>query len=328
MSWTPLHSQLDRLLRRRRLLPREDAVLIAVSGGQDSLCLLQLLADLQPRWGWRLGVAHCDHGWPGDEGMAAQVETSTQGLDLPFYLAKTENLPQTEAEARRWRYQALADIAQSQGFNRVVTGHTQSDRAETLLYHLLRGSGSDGLQSLGWRRSLTPEIELVRPLLEISRAQTAAFCQDRGLPVWDDPYNQDRRFARNRLRLDLFPYLRKHFNPQVDQTLAQTLTILEGEADYWRTVTTRLYLQMAEPGPPPRLQRRLLGEQPLALQRRLIRHFLQLHLPQTPNFEQIEAVVALIDAPNGSTSTALPGAQAIQVQNPYLVLMSLRSLPL
>jgi tRNA(Ile)-lysidine synthase len=105
-------------------------------------------------------------------------------------------------------------IAQENHYNCIVTGHTASDRAETLLYNLIRGTGADGLQALTWRRLLSSGIVLVRPLLEVTRVQTGQFCQDMHLAVWEDSTNLDLNYARNRIRQDLLPYLQTHFNPK------------------------------------------------------------------------------------------------------------------
>ena len=147
-NWTPLHARLHQTLRQRRLLEQHRQVLVAVSGGQDSLCLTKLLLDLQPKWGWKIAIAHCDHRWPLDVGIAQHVQQIAQHWAIPFYLQTAPEVTASEAAAREWRYQALIEIAQAHGYQDVVTGHTKSDRAETVLYNLIRGSGADGLQSL------------------------------------------------------------------------------------------------------------------------------------------------------------------------------------
>ena len=228
----PLHGRLQRTLRQRQLLQRNQRLLVAVSGGQDSLCLLKLLLDLQPKWDWHLGMAHCDHRWQWDVGNAEHVERIAQSWQVPFYLETAVEITQSEAAARQWRYQVLTEMAQEYGYECILTGHTQSDRAETVLYNLIRGSGADGLQALCWRRQLAAGIQLVRPLLEVTRAETFQFCHDLHLPIWEDRTNQDFKYARNRIRQELIPYLQTHFNPQVEQSLAQTSELLRAEVEY------------------------------------------------------------------------------------------------
>ena len=147
--WTPLHATLHRTLKSRHLLPQNQRLLIAVSGGQDSLCLIQLLLDLQPKWGWKLAIAHCNHRTRTDaEANALHVENLARAWSVPYYSATTNHSLPSEAAARKWRYEALSKIAQAHDYQYIVTGHTSSDRAETLLYNLIRGSGADGLQAL------------------------------------------------------------------------------------------------------------------------------------------------------------------------------------
>jgi len=334
-TWTPLHARLHRTLRSRHLLERNQRILVAVSGGQDSLCLIKLLLDLQPKWEWQLGIAHCDHRWRSDsEANANYVKQLAANWDIPFYCYTAKQPPKSEAAARQWRYQALSAIAQTNGYNCIVTGHTASDRAETLLYNLIRGSGADGLQALTWRRLLDSELVLVRPLLDVTRAETAQLCQDMQLTVWEDTTNQDLKYARNRIRQELLPYLQTHFNPQVESALAQTAELLQAEVEYLEQAAHQLRLRAqteasrAEgksnlsplaPHPSPlKLNRHLLQTVPLALQRRVMRQWLHQALPCTPSFEQIEKLTFLITAPNGSRTDPFPGGAIAQVDKDWI----------
>lgn len=321
MVWTSLHAKVHRTIRLRHLLKPNQRLLIAVSGGQDSLCLTQLMLDLQHKWGWHLGIAHCDHRWRDDsEENADYVKQLAQRWDVPFYL-KTASLPlNSEAAARDWRYQVMSAIANQYNYQFIITGHTATDRAETLLYNLIRGSGADGLQALTWQRPLGNEIMLVRPLLEVTRKQTGKFCQDFQLKVWQDSTNQDLKYARNRIRQELTPYLQEKFNPKVESNLAQTAELLQAEVEYLEQAAEELR-QRAEikdsenitvdakenPTILLRLNRQVLRKAPLALQRRALRQALQTIMPNNPNFEHIEKIVALIGAPNRSQTDPFPG---------------------
>ena len=231
--WTPLHAKIHRTIRSRHLFERNGRLLVAVSGGQDSLCLIKLLLDLQPKWGWHLAIAHCNHRWrPDSQANANHVENLAKTWGISFYLQTATQPLNSEAAARNWRYEALSAIALENHYNCVITGHTASDRAETLLYNLIRGTGADGLQALGWQRPLTDNILLVRPLLELTRTQTGQFCQEFQLPIWEDSTNQDLKYARNRIRQEVIPYLRENFNSQVESALAQTAELLQAEVEY------------------------------------------------------------------------------------------------
>ena len=316
-GWTRLHAHLHRTLKERQLLVQNQRVLVAVSGGQDSLCLVKLLLDLQPKWRWPLAIAHCNHRWRTDsDANAAYVGQLACHWQIPYYQQTAESITTSEATARFWRYKALTTIAQQHSYSCVVTGHTASDRAETLLYNLMRGSGADGLQALVWKRSLTPAIQLVRPLLGITRTATRQFCQDAQLQIWDDTTNDDLTYARNRIRQELLPYLH-HFNPQVEHALSQTAELLQADVEYLEAQTAAL-LQQAQH--PDRLgfNRPLLQQAPLALQRRAIRQFLLQALPCAPNFDHIEKLVSLITAPNRSQTDPFPGGAIAHVEADWI----------
>lgn len=330
--WSPLHAHLHQTLRSRHwvdnsapqitaqtLLPAQARILIGVSGGQDSQCLLRLLVDLQPKWQWQLHAIHCNHRWRGDAaGNADFVAQWTATLNLPCVVEVADTPPESEAAARQWRYQIFGQVAQTLGCTHVVTGHTASDRAETLLFNLVRGSGLEGLQALSWQRSLspeTPDISLVRPLLDVTREQTGNFCREYNLPIWEDLTNGDRAYRRNRLRLDVLPTLRQHFNPRVDSTLAQTAEIVVAEVLYLNAEADRIYDQCVVAH---QVQRRSLRAVPLALQRRVIRQWLMHQLPTVPQFDQVEKVLTLLAAPNRSQTDPLPGGGIAVVDDPWI----------
>ncbi|MEG4202391.1 tRNA lysidine(34) synthetase TilS [Microcoleus sp. Pol7_A1] len=372
-NWTHLHAQLHRTLLQRQILPSHQPLLVAVSGGQDSLCLIKLLLDLQSKWGWSLAIAHCDHRWRSDsEASANHVEQLAQNWGISYYLETTSDIPKTEAAARLWRYQALTEIAIAHNYPYIVTGHTASDRAETLLYNLIRGSGADGLSALTWTRplldfrlpildfrlgnsgenpnsqisadfrlenqdensqskiqNLKSKIYLVRPLLEITRSQTGQFCQEQKLPIWEDSTNQDLQYTRNRIRSELLPYLETHFNPKAQQALAQTAELLRADVEYLELAASDLLQRAMSPigdNPqvnfqlPVKLNRPILREAPLALQRRSMRQLLQQILPSAPSFESVEKLTSLILAPNRSQTDPFPGGAIGRVEHPSIIL--------
>ena len=379
-NWTHLHAQLHRTLLHRQILPSHQRLLVAVSGGQDSLCLIKLLLDLQPKWRWNLGIAHCDHRWRSDsEASANHVEQLAKNWGISYYLETASDIPKTEAAARQWRYQALTEIANAHNYPYIVTGHTASDRAETLLYNLIRGSGADGLSALTWTRplldfrlpiadfrlgnsgenpnsqisadfrlenqdensqskiqNLKSKIYLVRPLLEITRSHTGQFCQEQKLPIWEDSTNQDLQYTRNRIRSELLPYLETHFNPKAQQALAQTAELLRADVEYLELAASDLLQRAMSPiadNPqvnfqlPVKLNRRILREAPLALQRRSMRQLLQQILPSAPSFENVEKLTSLIVAPNRSQTDPFPGGAIGRVENPSIILARQGGIP-
>ncbi|MBE9060128.1 tRNA lysidine(34) synthetase TilS [cf. Phormidesmis sp. LEGE 11477] len=343
-SWSAAHAKLHVLLRQQTLLPRGSRILVAVSGGQDSLCLARLLTDLGAKWGWALGWVHCDHGWRADSAKnAAHVVELAKTWQVPIWVELANSLTKSEAAARQWRYEVFARIAKEQGYSYVVTGHTKSDRAETVLYNLLRGTGTDGLGTLRWTRPLSQaspldlpsnlsanqyakqsqSTTLVRPLLDFTRAETARFCQDQQISVWEDSSNQDLNFRRNRIRLELMPYLRSHFNPQIEQAVAQLAEITAADIDYLNAQTERIYRRTVHGSAGDQawsIRREALIAEPRSLQRRVIKQLLHNVLPSPPSFAQVEKLLALLSAANGSQTDPYPGGWIAIVKKPIISL--------
>ncbi len=311
-----LRARLNKLLQSNlNLLPRGSSILVAVSGGQDSLCLTKLLQVLQPKWQWQLAIAHCDHQWRTDSTDNADLVRQLADIwGLPFYLRTASTPPKAEAAARDWRYAMFEEMAIEAQCQIVATGHTKSDRAETLLYNLMRGSGADGLQSLYWQRSLGANLSLVRPLLDITRSQTLAYCHELDLPIWLDSTNESLDYQRNRIRQELIPYIRQHFNPQIEQALAQTAELLHADVIYLEQQASRNW----QPQTLPRINRLDLRAQPQALQRRIARQFLQHYLDRSVPFAHVEKFLHLVCAPNRSRCDRFSGGAWAEVDHPWI----------
>ena len=274
--WSPHHQRLHRHLRHRPdLLPPGAPLLLAVSGGQDSMALTALLADLRRLHGWSLELWHGDHGWRAESAeQARELAAWAEAMELPLRLERAEPGPATEARGRQWRYERLRQTALSLGCGHVVTGHTASDRAETVLLNLARGSHHRGLGSLRARRPLGPAAPasetgdadagpgplLVRPLLPFSREDTARICADLQLPVWPDASNDDRRFRRNRLRSEVVPVL-EALHPGACRRIAAQAERLEQEGDAREELLDLALQSLTATGERlgPSLQRRRLG---------------------------------------------------------------------
>ena len=245
-------SELQRRLEERvagfcaqhALLPPRGTVVVAVSGGADSLCLLGILVRLTAAEGpfssVRLVIAHLDHGLRGaeSEADAHYVERTAEQLDLPFRSARRDVavVAQTagrglEDAARRVRYAFLREVASDVGAERICIGHTRDDQVETLVMRWLRGSGLTGLTGM---RPLAGD--LARLLLCLTRDETHAYCAARGWAWREDASNQDTRFWRNRLRREVLPVLLRE-NPNLSATLTRTAEVLAGDEAFLREAT-------------------------------------------------------------------------------------------
>jgi tRNA(Ile)-lysidine synthase len=253
---------------------------IAVSGGADSVFLLHALRELARHLdslrNLRLSVIHIEHGIRGAASVADAkfVAHLASTVALPFHLRHADvpamdgNLEQAARQVRQAFY---ADLIASRALDRVATGHTRTDQAETVLYRILRGSGLTGLSGI---LPVTGQ-GLVRPLLEIDRAEVEAWLRERGIAWREDETNRDRTFARNRLRHELLPLLRDAFNPQLDQALANLATLARDEEDYWASDLAR-HLPPATSHQPLVLSTSQLTDAPPALARRLVRRAMEI----------------------------------------------------
>ncbi|MBE0596728.1 MAG: tRNA lysidine(34) synthetase TilS [Desulfuromonadales bacterium] len=223
-------------IAEHRLLHDGDRVLVALSGGADSVCLLHLLRTLVPRFGLTLEAAHLDHGMRpesvADAGFVAQLCAQ---LAIPLTLDRVQ-VPQearrqrrgVEETARDLRRDFLRRVAAAQGCRVIALGHHRGDQAETVLHRLLRGTGPTGLA--GMRPQNGP---FIRPLLAVTREQILAFLARHRLDWREDATNADPQFTRNRIRHQLLPLLQQ-FNPQLEPRLAELSRRLWLEEDYWR----------------------------------------------------------------------------------------------
>ena len=205
-------------------------VVLAVSGGPDSVALLRAVSALKQHAGGRgrLFVAHLNHGLRGPDAAADQIwlRLLCDRLGLSLHVGTTDVAALAsdqgdgwEAAARSARYDFLTRTAEQVGARWVATGHNQDDQVETVLHRLIRGTGLSGLAGMQWARPLSPTVTLVRPLLEITRVQVIEYLNALGQDHRVDASNADPRFTRNRLRHQLLPLIRSEFKADFDATL-------------------------------------------------------------------------------------------------------------
>jgi tRNA(Ile)-lysidine synthase len=215
-----------------------DVVLVACSGGPDSICLLHALHRLRRLFRIRLQVFHFDHRLrPDSEADGRYVGRQAHRLRVPFHLRAADDAPREgqspEAWARLARYSALQEVATETGATRAAVGHTLDDQAETVLLGLLRGGGLDAAAGMPAVASLPPlGFPASRPLLEVTREETEGFCRSLRLRPRRDPMNADRRFLRARLRHDVLPLLEERVDRGIRATLARTAEHVRADAEY------------------------------------------------------------------------------------------------
>ncbi len=234
---TAFEHKLLKHVRQLGLLSPGDRVVVAVSGGADSVALLQVLSAWRKHMDLTLAVVHVEHGLRGKESLedATFVEQLARQLVLPFFL-KRINLKShpgkrkgesVQAVAREKRYAQLQAVVREWGGTKVAVGHTQDDQAETVLLSMLRGAGLAGLSGMPSQR----EPCVIRPFLKVSRSEILSYLDEKGCEFRVDSTNDNPKYTRNRLRRELIPLL-KTFNPNVVSVLSRQAVILREEHQY------------------------------------------------------------------------------------------------
>jgi tRNA(Ile)-lysidine synthase len=279
------------------------------------VCLLHVLRELAPRWNLRLVVLHLDHKLRGEESRqdAAFVRRLAAKLDLPFGLQETdvgalcretgENLEQA---ARAVRLEFFQRERQAGTIDRVATGHTRSDQAETVLFRFLRGAGTAGLAGI---RPVT-DAGIVRPLIESDRAGIERYLRERGIAWRTDSTNASTAFARNRIRHELLPQLTLDWNPAMTETLAHTADWALAEEAYWEAEMARLApAHLVHEPPAVLIDIDPLVALPLAVARRLVRRAIEIAKGDLRGvgFGHLAGVLELTASAEGHGRLQIPG---------------------
>ncbi|MFZ0241961.1 MAG: tRNA lysidine(34) synthetase TilS [Desulfobacterales bacterium] len=253
------------------------AVLVGVSGGPDSVALLQILQYLTPEYGWRLAVAHLNHGLRREaDDDAGFVAALAAGLKLECHTLKKDvarfgshRRLSLEEAGRMVRYDFFEEVAARHGFDKIALGHQADDNAELMLMFILRGSGSLGLAGIPPVRAK----RIIRPLIRLSRRDILDTLNAAGLAYVTDRSNRDSRFMRNRIRHRLMPLLRDSYNPQVSAALNRLAEIQRQEHGWIEVVADALYRDARLPAPAGTLRLSIprLARHPVAAQRRILR---------------------------------------------------------
>ncbi len=324
-----------------RLLPPRAGVIVAVSGGADSVALLHLLMRLQGPLTFTLHVAHVDHGLRETSAEDARfVQALGARWGVPVSVERRPVGPICEREgwsledgARRVRYQVLLELARRHRASRIALAHTADDQAETVLMRLVRGTGLLGLGAIPIQRPLDDEIWVVRPLLAIWRREVLAYLEEAGLAYREDETNGDRRFVRNRIRRELLPLLERDYNPNIKGALTQLAEQSRWDYAYLQEAAGRQWKRMVKVHPhpsrgvgakPPRqvaISIPMFLRQPKALQRQLVRQAILHVRGELGRFEfrhWVEAERLFVERPAG-TVLDLPSGVRLRRDTAHVV---------
>ncbi len=271
-------------------------VLVAVSGGADSMVLLELMAGLARARDLKISVLHINYGLRGRESDLDQLLVSKRCRELGVFLTieKTDEVRRDDANleerARELRYRLLHKVARELGAQAIVLGHTLDDQAETILMHLLRGSGLTGLGGIKARSGL-----LVRPLLSAGRQAVRDYAREREISYRDDASNKDLKFRRNKIREHLLPLLAREYNPRIKDSLVSSAALIREDENFMQEMVATIYrrfVKKSEAG--LSISAKEFLSLPRALQRRLLRYMSGSLLPdQTPTGNREALLLAL-----------------------------------
>ncbi|MEO6726647.1 MAG: tRNA lysidine(34) synthetase TilS [Blastocatellia bacterium] len=332
---TKLEQKLIAALRR---LGIEDtpSLLVAVSGGADSVSLLDALTRLNKhgKLPARILIAHLNHqlrGEESDEDEAFVIQLARQN-DLEYFVEHSPVAEITrnekanlEATARRLRYEFLERMAQACGTSVVLTAHTQDDQAETILMRLLRGSGADGLRGIHPVRRLSQSVELVRPMLAVARSEVIEHCERYQLKFRTDSSNNLLDFTRNRIRQELLPLMRS-FNPRSNEALTRMADLLVEDHDVLHQIALDA---LAEARKETGLSAKTLREQAPAIRHRVLRLWLKEERGSLHRIEAVhlKAIEQLILRNHGGRVIELPADWRVRLKSGILIAHRLRQTP-
>lgn len=312
---TKLEQKLKPAIRRLGVV-ESGSLVVAVSGGMDSVALLDSLVRLrqQGKLPVKLVVAHLNHRLRGEESdgdeafvrrLAAEHELDCLTEQISVAEIALEEKQNLEAVARRLRYEFLARTAETAGAAFVCTAHTLDDQAETVLMRLLRGAGAEGLAGIQTVRPLGRSVTLIRPLLAVTREEVAAHCGQYSLEFRHDSSNDSTLFTRNRIRQELLPLL-KSFNPRATQTLARLANLLADDEDFLQLTTTEALAETRK-GKGLKIKRLMMLH--VAIRRRVLRMWIKEVRGGLQRIEAVHlvAIERLIAAGKSGRVIELPG---------------------
>lgn len=307
-------------------LPGE-MIIVAVSGGPDSICLMDILSGLSGEMDIKLVLAHYEHGLrPGeDEYETRLVREYARFLDLPFETERASGLnsisSSIEERARNLRYDFLERTGEKYRANKIATGHNLNDQAETVLMRIMRGSGMTGLSGIPPVRDNT----FIRPLIEISREDIIGYLRDKRLEYATDSSNEENRFLRNKIRLELLPEMKK-YQPAIIGILGKLAENIRDENSYLQYHTEKWINENADHDESGDhcLDIDSIRDLPDAFIRRIIRHIIERHRNTLygMDWDHVQDIINLIRNTRPNISLDLPGDLIVRKEYNRLILTS------
>lgn len=315
--WPPLLHQVVRTVRSRNLFQRGQHIIVAVSGGPDSVALLSILHRLRSGWKLTLTAVHCNYGLRGAESEGDQkfVEEFCQRLGVPLHVRRVGidaggRKASLQAEARDLRYRVMQEIAEKCGADRVAIGHTADDQAETVLLWMLRGAGLTGLSGMPAFR----DNKIIRPLYDTKRQEILLYLRTAGLSFREDSSNVQPRYLRNRVRREVIPILNQLVLSSVD-ALCQLAEICREDDRCLDQQVDALSCSAVKRGSAGEwtIDRRFLLDLPHALQRRCVRNLFRQNDDQfrSPGLRTVDRIIRLTSTRKSGSGLDVRGGRVV-----------------
>ncbi|WP_297993636.1 tRNA lysidine(34) synthetase TilS [uncultured Clostridium sp.] len=233
-------------IKENELIKQEDKILVALSGGPDSVCLLHILYELKDKFNLDLGAIHINHMLRGNESDADEkyiinlcdelgIKHYVKRINIE-YVAKDSNVS-LEVAGRNERYKTFEEIRNKYNYNKIAVAHNANDQAETVLMRIMRGTGLEGLTGIKPKR----EDGVIRPILCLNRQEIEGYCEEKKLNPRIDASNYERIYSRNKVRLDILPYMKEHFNKDIIDTFNRMTLLLQKDNEFIEEYSKKCY---------------------------------------------------------------------------------------
>ena len=289
-------------IKKNNLIRENDKILVAVSGGPDSICLLNILYNIKERLKIELYVAHVNHLIRKEAKSDAEfVKEFCDSKNIEFFYkecdvkekAQTEKIS-TEEAGRNARYEFFEEIANKYNINKIAIGHNKNDLAETLIMNILRGTGTQGLKAI-----LNKNGKYIRPLLDVDREKIEEYCEKNNLKPRIDLTNFENNYTRNKIRNIVIPYVKKEFNPNIVETLTRLSQIVTEEQNFINLEVEKAYkkILLSEESENIKISGKKFVEIHTAIQKRTILYIINRLFGNTKQIEKkhIEDIIKLIN---------------------------------
>jgi len=257
----------------------QDRILVAISGGKDSVCLIKLIDDCLHKK-WNIEALYIDYQWKKDSFKHTKhIIYLMKQLSIPISIYQIQEKCYSETNARQLRYQLLIKHADIYNYNIIITGHNNNDKIETFIQNIIRGSSINGITHIRTFKNITKRISLVRPLINFTQAEIIWLCREFLLPIWSDVTNWNYNTSRNRIRYELMPYLNNYFNPNIQQTINRFTELCRQDNEYINENTVKLYIKSRDLQWVS-LNLKIIRKQHVTLQKRVLQLYFYCHFYQ------------------------------------------------